>query len=156
MVRHFTIAVALVLALTTSLIAQSTDQSEKASANGSASSEISGTVNNLDAEELKVEMRASTREQEQFIDYIVLEVRLGHLSRKVVDSAYSYAMKKPRNSRFQYFQKVVFILADKVGTPITWPPKRLTNNPIAESKWSKYFSVLVRLIPWTTPTSAAQ
>ncbi len=106
----------------------------------------------LTAAELKAGLRTVTKEQDAFIDYIVFLANTGNLSYAVIDSAYDYSQQKPKKKRFEYFRRVIFLLAEKVGTPITWPPEPETATTEPKSRFGKYFSVLLRLIPWWEST----
>jgi hypothetical protein len=68
----------------------------------------------LDADVMKVVLRAGTQKEADFIDYVVAQVDKGALPLDLVQSTFLWARKKPRN-RFFYFKQALMIRAKDRG-----------------------------------------
>ena len=74
----------------------------------------------LDAETLKVALRATTDEQARFIDDVVEKVEKGDVPEKMLYAAYRYAMKREPGRRVFYFRLCLVELAKRAGLKVVF------------------------------------
>jgi hypothetical protein len=68
----------------------------------------------LDAKTIKAALRTATPEEDGFVQHVVNLVDKGKLPRKLVESTFQWARKKPRR-KFQYFKWGLIVRARRRG-----------------------------------------
>lgn len=68
----------------------------------------------LDAGQIKAALNTATPEEDGFIEYVVGRVNEGTFPRKLFESTYLWARRKPRR-KFQYFKHALILRAARAG-----------------------------------------
>jgi len=71
----------------------------------------------LDAEKMKVALRTASREEDGFIDRVLVLVERRTLSHRLVDATFQWARRKQRR-KFQHFKRAMIVLAARRGVRI--------------------------------------
>ena len=87
----------------------------------------------LDADIIKAGLRTTFIEEDGFVEEVVAMADAGELPWAMVDNAFSWAKRKPKN-QFQYFRRALIDLAAREG--ITVPPKP---QPVETTSTSPFF-----------------
>jgi hypothetical protein len=100
------------LPLSLAISGEVTNPAGSAAANGGSAQSSGGR---LDADVMKVVLRAGTPDEERFIDYVVARVNKGTLPLDLVHSTFLWAKKKPTNKKFFYFKRALMLRAADRG-----------------------------------------
>lgn len=85
---------------------------------GWLSDAVSAAEDPLTAEKLKMDLRASTKKQEEYLDDVCEKRDEKIIPAKLVYAAWRYAMKKNKASRVIYFDKCLQILCSREGIKV--------------------------------------
>lgn len=107
----------------------------------------------LTADIIKAGLRTTFIEEDGFVDEVVDMANKGELPWAMVDNAFSWAKRKPKN-RFQYFRQALIDLAARKGIVVPRPPKQAEvaqKSPFFIQKLKDFFAALKGTtsgIPW--------
>ncbi len=70
----------------------------------------------LDAKTIRADLRTADPKEEAYITYVVTLVDQGRLPRRILDSSFQWARKKPvGRKKFQYFKQAMIVQAARIG-----------------------------------------
>ena len=98
----------------------------------------------LDADIIKAGLRTTFIEEDGFVEEVVDMANAGELPWAMVDNAFSWAKRKPKN-RFQYFRQALIDLAARKGIVVPRPPKQAEvteKSPFFIQKLKDFFAAL--------------
>ena len=78
---------------------------------------VADAATRLDATTMKAALRTITPEEDGFIDRVVDKMNRNILPRKLVESTFLWAKKKP-NHKFQYFHRALILRAARQGIKV--------------------------------------
>jgi hypothetical protein len=103
----------------------------------------------LDFDTIRVQLKTAHPDEEAYIHYVVALTDQDRLSRRLLNSAFDWARRKPvRLKKFQYFKQALITLAARTG--ITLPPRTPDLTPEVTGK------VVMRIVLVDVPCAGAK